>query len=66
MKNSYRLFFAECRKFIKMSYFLKKAGISETTFSTFMKSETYDILISVDKLRYLDDLIRTELSEIIE
>lgn len=66
MKNEYRKFFAKCRKFVKMAYFLKKAGISETTFSIFMKSDSYDLLISVEKLRILDSLIRNELSEIVE
>lgn len=65
MKNSYRLFFAECQKFVKMAYFLKMAGIPQSTFSTFMKGEAYDMLISVEKLRNLDYLIRNELSQFI-
>lgn len=66
MKNDFRLFFADCQKFVKMAYFLKKAGIPQSTFSTFMKSDAYDLLISVEKLRILEDLIKYELSQIIE
>lgn len=57
MKHSYREYFANVKKYVKMKPFLKEAGITESNFSMFMKGEAYDWCMSVEKLNILKNLI---------
>ena len=59
-KNDYRLFFAQCKPFLKMSFFLKRAGITTGCFSLFMKGESHDYCLSYESLeRIYVDIIQT-------
>lgn len=60
-KTEYREYFAQCRPLLRMTYFLKMAGIGESNFSYFMKGN--DFLVSIEKLELLYNCIGNELSE---
>lgn len=64
-KSSYREYFAECRRFLKMKYFLKLSGISESNFCLFMKGDAYDYTVSIEKLDSLKNNIKVFCSEIV-
>lgn len=59
-KNEFRTFFAKCKPFIKMNYFLKRAGITSAAFSLFMRGEEHNYCLSIERLNGLyDDLVQT-------
>ena len=59
-KNDFRTFFASVKPFIKMSFFLRRAGIAPSTFYMFMQSEHQNYQISEERLKALyDDVCRT-------
>lgn len=49
-KNDFRLFFAEIKPYITFAPFLKSTGIAKSNFSLFMKGESYDYALSLEKL----------------
>lgn len=50
-KDDYRTFFASCRYFIKINYFLKEFGIKQPSFSCFMKGNDWSMSIeNLEKL----------------
>lgn len=56
-KSDYRDFFASVKPFVKINYFLKRAGISSGAFSLFMRGESHDYCLSVESFqRIYDDL----------
>lgn len=59
VKSVYRVYFAECSRYVKMSSILSEIGIHKSTFSRFMQSEAYDHYLSVDKL----ETIKREVAE---
>lgn len=65
MKQSYRDYFAFCKKILKMNYFLKISGISQSNFSLFMKSDAYDYTISLEKLDLLKENVQFILRKIV-
>lgn len=52
-KNDYRIFFANVKKYFKLTVFCKENNISLSNFSNFMKGSEYDFLISTSKLNAL-------------
>ena len=52
-KSGYRTYFADVSVFLRMQYFLDRAGIHKSNFSRFMKDQTFDYLISIEKLDLL-------------
>lgn len=56
-KSYYRDLFIKLKPVIKFNYFCKLAGISSSSLSMFLKSDYYDHMISLDKLKLLSDLI---------
>ncbi len=63
-KAEYREYFAECKKMLKLNYFLKLCNISNSNFSYFLKSSNYDFMISIEKLEQLEKCIDDELFKI--
>lgn len=63
-KNEYRTFFASCKDFLKMRYFLQKVGIASSTFSLFMRGEEMNYIISLDKLHNLYDEVMHAIEKI--
>lgn len=61
-KSDYRIYFASVSKYVKMSYFLKKVGISSSAFSRFQKGKPYDHMISLNKLDDLYQEIKLKLT----
>ena len=51
-KNDYRSFFASCRHFIKINYFLKQFNIKQPSFSCFMKGNDWSMSIENLQLLY--------------
>lgn len=64
MKNSFREFFASVSPMLKMNYFLKKAGVSQSAFSRYMKGKDWNYEISEVKLNDLRFVIIEELQKI--
>lgn len=62
-KNFYREFFAKCMPFLRMRYFLNKAGVSPVAFSRFMKGSDFDFQLSIGKLESLYNSIIEEVQE---
>ena len=56
-KSDYRSFFAECKSAIKIVYFLRQIGVSQTAFSLFMRGEEHDYVMSLDTCKRLYDAI---------
>lgn len=52
-KNDYRSFFANVKPFIKLAYFIKRAGIPSSAMSLFMKDEAYNYVLSLERLNGL-------------
>ena len=49
-KEYYRQYFVECMPYVKLAAVLRDLGESKQNFSKFMKSESYDHYMSLDKL----------------
>lgn len=64
-KSSYREYFANVKKYVKMKPFLEASNISLANFSYFMKGSAYDHLLSLDKLKSLELCIIEMLSEVV-
>lgn len=64
-KNDYRLFFAQCKRLLKMVRFCEKANVNYVCYTRFMKGEEFNYYISLDKLHNLYDVIIDELTSII-
>lgn len=59
-KSEYRSFFAQCKPFLRIAYFLKRNGLAASTFSLFMKGSEFDYMISLDRLHMLyNDICNT-------
>lgn len=63
-KDDYRSFFAQCKGYIKFKPFLKENGISESSFSKFLKGDVFNYTISIEKLKSLYDSITEFCSKI--
>ena len=59
-KAEYREYFAQCKPLLRMSYFLRLAGIGDSNFSYFMKGN--DFLLSLEKLELLYNCIGNEVN----
>lgn len=64
-KNSYREYFASVRKYVKMKPFLELASITNANFSYFMKGESFNHLISIEKFQCLESLLKDTLQKIV-
>lgn len=56
-KSYYRDLFIKLKPVIKFNYFCKLAGVSSSSLSLFLKGSAYDHMVSLDKLRTIQDLI---------
>lgn len=61
-KDEYRLYFAECKKYVKVTNICKLCGISLGNYSNFMKG--YDAL-SLQKLALLESTIADTLKKFV-
>lgn len=61
-KAEYRAYFADVSVFLRMQYFLDKAGIHKSNFSRFMKDQMFDYLISLEKLDSLYQEIHAKIT----
>lgn len=64
-KAYYRSYFAQCKKYVKISVLAKEIGISQSNLSYFMKNSAYDALISIEKLNALEMHISNTLKKIV-
>lgn len=64
-KQEFRAYFAECKKYVKISVLAKEIGISQSNLSYFMKDSAYDALISLEKLISLENHIQNTLEKIV-
>lgn len=64
-KSSYREYFANVQKYVKMTHFLKIASVQPSNYSWFMKGSAYDHLLSLDKLAALESAVKEVLLEIV-
>lgn len=62
-KNDFRLFFANCKLYLKLSYFCELEGISPQNLSHFIKG--YDGALCYDSLSRLYKRIIQELEKIV-
>lgn len=63
MKKHFRIFFIDCKKLLKMSYFLNKCNIESSNFSSFINGN--DNALSDTKILELFDCIMSVIDEII-
>lgn len=63
-KNDYRLFFDYVKPFIKLSFFCKKVGIANTTLSLFMRGDSYNYAMSIERCQELYNEIASTLNTI--
>lgn len=63
-KNEFRSFFASCKDFLKMRFFLQKVGIAPSSFSLFMRGEEWNYTISLSKLQHLYDEVMHAIEKI--
>lgn len=61
-KSDYRAYFAGVSSYVKINYFLKKAGVNQPNFSRFMKGSPYDYLISLEKLEKVYQEVRMKIT----
>ena len=64
-KNEFRSFFAQCKPFLKIKYFLNLADISPVNFSRFMKGSEWDYEMSLESLNKLYYIVKTHFEEFI-
>lgn len=64
-KYDYRSYFAECKKYIKLTPLCKECGVSQSALSRFMMGEAYDYVISLESLERLKNHIQDVLIKIV-
>ena len=52
-KEDYRSFFASVKPFLKMAYFIRRADISKSAFSLFMRGPEHNYCLSIETLEKL-------------
>ena len=53
LKKDYRAFFAECKKYVKLTPICKECGINQSALSRFMMGQAYDYVVSLESLQRL-------------
>lgn len=61
-KAWYRSYFADVSVWIKMNYFLKLAGVNQSSLSRFMKDPTFEYMVSLQKLEQLYQVISEKIT----
>jgi hypothetical protein len=61
-KSDYRSYFANVSVWIKMNYFLKLAGVNQSSFSRFMKDQKFEYMVSLQKLERLYQEISSKIT----
>lgn len=57
-KYDYRSYFANVKRYIKLTPLCKECGVSQSALSRFIKGEAYDYVISIESLDKLYKHIR--------
>lgn len=63
-KETYREYFAECRKYIKLKAVCKESNVNYSNFMKFLNNEA-DWCMSVDKLETLKQALENSVSSLI-
>lgn len=64
-KYEYRSYFAECKKYVKLTPLCHECNVSQSALSRFMMGEAYDYVISEDSLKRLYDHMHKVLEKIV-
>lgn len=63
-KQSYRAYFDDVRRYVKMTVILDEIGENKTNFSRFMQGQQFDYYLSLDKLYKIEKAVQNTLDNL--
>lgn len=64
-KNSYREYFADVQRYVKITKIIDDIGENRSNYSKFMKGPDFDFFLSIEKCQVIENAVKSALNDLL-